>query len=102
MSWTRCSGPPPAHSFALPKEQRGPEIKPSLKWEFSRNLGRIEQKIKGPFVMGDAFTIADIVLTHCLNWASGAKFPIESQIALDYAKAMRARPAHQRAAALAK
>jgi glutathione S-transferase len=90
------------HSFALPKEQRVPEIKPSLKWEFSRNLARIEQKIKGPFVMGDAFTIADIVLTHCLNWASGAKFPIESQVALDYARAMRARPAHQRAAALAK
>jgi glutathione S-transferase len=90
------------HSFALPKEQRVPEIKPSLKWEFSRNLARIEQKIQGPFVMGDAFTIADIVLTHCLNWASGAKFPIESQVALDYAKAMRARPAHQRVAALAK
>lgn len=90
------------HSFALPKEQRVPEIKPSLKWEFSRNLARIEQKIQGPFVMGDAFTIADIVLTHCLNWASGAKFPIESQVALDYAKAMRARPAHLRVAALAK
>jgi glutathione S-transferase len=90
------------HSFALPKDQRVPEIKPSLKWEFSRNLARIETKIKGPFVMGDDFTIADIVLTHCLNWASGAKFPIESQPALDYAKAMRARPAHQRTAALAK
>ncbi|MEP2715186.1 glutathione S-transferase, partial [Pseudophaeobacter sp.] len=64
------------HSFALPKEQRVAEVKPSLKWEFNRNLDRIESQIKGPFVMGEEFTLADIVLTHCLNWAYGAKFPV--------------------------
>ena len=62
------------HSFALPKDQRVPEVKPSLKWEFNRNLDRIEGQIKGPYVMGEEFTIADIVLTHCLNWAFGANW----------------------------
>ncbi|WP_122074589.1 glutathione S-transferase family protein [Pseudophaeobacter sp. EL27] len=90
------------HSFALPKDQRVPEVKPSLKWEFNRNLDRIETQIKGPFVMGEEFTLADIVLTHCLNWAYGAKFPVENQAMLDYGKAMRSRPAHQRVAALMK
>ena len=90
------------HSFALPKDQRVPEVKPSLKWEFNRNLDRIESLIKGPYVMGEEFTLADIVLTHCLNWAYGAKFPVENQAMLAYGKAMRARPAHQRVAALTK
>lgn len=90
------------HSFALPKDQRVPEVKPSLKWEFNRNLDRIEGQIKGPYVMGEEFTIADIVLTHCLNWAFGAKFPIENEALLAYGKTMRARPGHQRVAALMK
>ncbi len=90
------------HSFALPKEQRVPEVKPSLKWEFNRNLDQIAALIKGPYVMGEAFSLADIVLTHCLNWAYGAKFPVENQAMLAYGKSMRARPAHQRVAALMK
>jgi len=90
------------HSFALPKDQRVPEVKPSLKWEFNRNLDRIESQIKGPYVMGEEFTIADIVLTHCLNWAFGAKFPVENEALLAYGKTMRARPGHQRVAALMK
>ena len=90
------------HSFALPKDQRVPEVKPSLKWEFNRNLDRIEGQIKGPYVMGEEFTIADIVLTHCLNWAFGAKFTVENEALLAYGKTMRARPGHQRVAALMK
>lgn len=89
------------HSFALPQDLRVPDVKPSLKWEFARNLERIETRLVGPFVMGETFTIADIVLTHCLNWAYSAKFPIESKVLLDYGKAMRSREGFQRAAAKA-
>lgn len=90
------------HSFALPKDQRVADVKPSLMWEFNRNLNRIAPLIKGPFVMGENFTLADIVLTHCLSWAFGAKFPVNNQAMLDYGKAMRGRAAHQRVAALTK
>ncbi|CUH86715.1 glutathionine S-transferase [Phaeobacter sp. CECT 5382] len=90
------------HSFALPEDKRVPEVKDSLKWEFARNLARIESRIKGPYLMGEDFSIADIVFTHCLNWAFSAKFPIESQAVLDYSKAMRAREAYKRTAAQAK
>lgn len=87
------------HSFILPEDKRVPDVKPSLKWEFDRNLKKLEQRMKGPFLMGDQFTIADILLTHVLNWAMSAKFPIESEAMLAYAKSMRARDGFQRAVA---
>ncbi|APG48610.1 glutathione S-transferase family protein [Phaeobacter porticola] len=87
------------HSFILPEEKRVPDVKDSLKWEFSRNLARLDQLMAGPFLMGEEFTISDIICTHCLNWAYSAKFPIESETILDYGKRMRARPAFQAVAA---
>ncbi len=89
------------HSFSLPEDKRVPDVKPSLKWEFTNNLNRLADRIEGPFLMGDKMTIADIVFTHCLNWAFGAKFPIENEKALTYGKAMRARDAYGRAQAKA-
>ena len=90
------------HSFALPEERRVPAVKDSLRWEFSQSVQRIESKLNGDFIAGDSFTIADILLTHCLNWARGAKFEVESEALLTYGKRMRARPAFQRVAELTK
>ncbi|KIC09409.1 glutathione S-transferase [Leisingera sp. ANG-M1] len=90
------------HSFILPEDQRVPEVKGSLKWEFAHNLARLEGKMAGPFLMGEEFTIADIICTHCLNWARSAKFPVEGEKIQDYGRRMRAREAFQRVAALAK
>lgn len=84
------------HGFILPEEQRVGGLKPSLQWEFARNLARVESRLQGPFLMGETMTIADIVLTHCLGWAYTAKFPIESERLLAYSKSMRARPAFRR------
>ncbi len=86
------------HSFILPEERRVPEVKESLKWEFARNVKRLAEQFEGPFVMGEKMTVADIVLTHCLNWAFGAKFPLEEEKLLAYAKMMRGRDAFKRAA----
>ena len=89
------------HSFILPEELRRPEIKDSLKWEFARNLGVIAGRIEGPFLQGEDMTIADIILTHCLNWAHAAKFPTGEDTILDYGKRMRGREAFRRVAAAA-
>ncbi len=89
------------HNFSLPEDKRVPEVKASLKWEFTNNLNRLADRIEGPFLMGDKMTIADIVFTHCLNWAFGAKFPVENEKALAYGKEMRARDAFGRAQAKA-
>ena len=90
------------HTFILPKEKRMPEVKDSLRWEFANNTARLADLIDGPYLAGDKMTITDIVATHCLNWAYGAKFPVESRALLDYSKTVRSRDAFQRTAALAK
>lgn len=84
------------HSFVLPEAQRVPEVKPALKWEFNRNVSRMAERITTPFAAGDTFTIADILLTHCLNWAKSAKFDVENEKMLAYADTMRARDAYKR------
>lgn len=89
------------HSFVLPEDKRVPEVKPSLAWEFGNNVNRLAEQFEGPFLMGDTMTIADIIAVHCLNWAYAAKFPVENDTILAYAKSMRARAAFQRVKALA-
>jgi glutathione S-transferase len=90
------------HSFVLPEDKRVSAIKPSLAWEFQRNADRIADLIQGPFLMGEAMTIADILCVHCLNWSVSAKFSVENRKLLDYAKSLRNRDAYKRVQALAK
>ena len=81
------------HSFVLPEELRQSSIKTSLKWEFERSQHTLVDRFsEGPFLMGAAMTVPDIILTHCLVWALGAKFPITQHRLTDYL-ARDARPA---------
>lgn len=88
------------HSFILPEDKRVPGVKESLKWEFERSLARIEEDLDGPYLMGEAFTIPDILLTHCLNWALTAKFPTGGEGIKEYGKRCRARDAFKRVKAM--
>lgn len=82
------------HTFVLPEEMRLPEIKTSLRWEFERSQSKLAERLHdGPFLMGDTMTIADIIATHCGNWAQNAKFPVTAPAFIDYLDRMRARPA---------
>lgn len=86
------------HSFILPEEHRVPEVKESLKWEFARTCTEIADRLgDGPFLCGEAMTVPDILLTHCIGWAMSAKFPIHEDRLTAYARRMRDRPAYQRA-----
>jgi len=90
------------HSFILPEEKRLPDVKDSLRWEFHRNQERLAERMgDGPYLMGEAFTVPDILLTHCLNWAMAAKFPVEEPALIAYGKQVRSRPAYQRVAEMA-
>lgn len=86
------------HSFILPEERRVPAVKDSLKWEYERNLTRILDRMEGPYLMGDVFTVPDIIFAHCGRWAKGAKFPSEDDRYRDYLRRCRARPAMQKLA----
>ena len=87
------------NSFINPVDRRAPEVKTVLKWEFERSLKRLEERLKGAFLMGETFTIADVLAVHCLNWAFTAKFPAASEALKAYAKRCRGREAYKRAVA---
>ncbi len=85
------------HSFILPEEHRVPEVKNSLKWEFSTSVDRLVTRLgDGPFLMGEMMTLPDIIAAHCGDWARNAKFPVEHPVFIDYVERMLARPAYRR------
>lgn len=88
------------HSFVLPEAERVPAIKDSLKSEFGRNITRIAQDLHSDYLAGDAPTVPDFLLAHCLGWARNAKFPDAPENLVDYLRRLRERPAYERAAAL--
>ena len=90
------------HTFVLPEDKRLPEVKDSLKWEFEASQKRFSDALEGPYLMGEEMTIADILLVHCLNWARAAGFPPADEKLKTYAKGLKARPAFQKVAAMAK
>jgi len=87
------------NSFINPPDRRAEAVKPVLKWEFERSLERLEQRLVGNFLMGERFTIADILAAHCLSWATTAKFPEGNEIIKKYEIRCRAREAYKRALA---
>ncbi len=87
------------HSFVLPPEHRVAEVKPSLKWEFARNVDRLMSEFTGPYLMGDMCTVPDLILTHCGGWAISAGFPMENEAFKAYAKRVRSSDAFARARA---
>ncbi|WP_187431772.1 hypothetical protein ROLI_037500 [Roseobacter fucihabitans] len=83
------------HSFVLPEHLRLPAVKEALKFEFEASAAQLSERLEGPFLMGDAITLPDILACHCLNWAHGAKFPRTDDKLFNYAKSLRERPAYQ-------
>lgn len=85
------------HSFVLPEAERVPQIKDSLRREYAANAAALDAAFAGPFAAGDAFTVADIVLVHCLDWAQAARFRAETPTLDAYRDRVRGRPAYRRA-----
>ena len=83
------------HSFVLPKEMRISELKDTLHLEFAKSLKVLESRMgTGPNVMGETFTIPDIILTHIGGWARVAKFDIPDGKLRDYFRRQIKRPAY--------
>lgn len=87
------------HSFIFPEDKRMPDMGEGLQNEYARTAARLETMLDGPFLMGDSFTLPDILAVHCMGWAHGLGFPPLGPKAKAYLKACRARPAFRAAAA---
>lgn len=85
------------HSFVLPEEKRVPGLKPTLRWEFEHSSELLAARMgDGPYLMGAAFTVPDIILGHCALWAEVAKFEFREQKIAAFLEQVRGRPAYQR------
>ena len=83
------------HSFVLPKELRVSELKDTLRWEFAKSIKTLELRMgAGPNLMGEKFTIPDIILTHIGGWARVAKFDIPDGKLREYFRRQIKRPAY--------
>lgn len=89
------------HSFILPPEHRVPAVKDSLRWEFERNQKTFAQRLgEGPFLLGEAMSVPDIILAHCGYWARAAKFDLVEPRLIDYVERVLDRPAFHKVRAM--
>jgi glutathione S-transferase len=89
------------HKFVLPKEYRVREVQKTAGFEFMRAIRILEEGLKGrEFLVGDHFTMADLLAVHTLSWASGFKIDHGSDLLDSYRERITLRDAWQRAQAI--
>ena len=86
------------HKFVFPEEKRIAEIIPVATWEFQTAAKVLAKHLEGcEYLVGDAFSMADILAAHTLLWAHAYKIP-HNQKRLDmYREKISARTAFARA-----
>lgn len=90
------------NSFIHPEDKRTPAVKETCRYEFDRAMRSLAERLgDGPFVMGERFTVPDLLLGHCARWAGAAKFALPDGAAGAYFERVLARPALARADARA-
>ncbi len=86
------------HSFVLPEELRVADVKNACKWDWDRAMKTFEQRLgDNQYVMGDEFTVPDILITHVAGWAKASKFDWPEGNVTDYFNRVRSRPAFMKA-----
>ena len=85
------------HKFALPKEQRVKGLDDTVAWEFQKAAELLSRGLgEQPYILGDQFTMADIMIAHTLGWARAVDMDIPQKNLLDYADRTLGRPAVNR------
>jgi glutathione S-transferase len=88
------------HSFVLDEAERLPGIKDAMRADFARAMASLALRLgAGPYLMGERFTVPDLVLGHCAGWAETARFALPEGPVGAYLARVRARPALARALA---
>ncbi len=88
------------NAFLYPEKIRVPEILDACRIEFARSLKALAGNLGDrEFLLGDSFSVADILCAHTLAWARAVDFAIGIDNVSDYADRVLARPALARAAA---
>lgn len=87
------------HRFALPEAQRVAAVLDTATWEFNKAMTTLSKMFSCEgYLVGDHFTMADLMLAHTLAWAEMFKFEVAEPF-LDYKNRLMQRPACLRALA---
>ncbi len=85
------------HRFGLPKERQVPTVIDTAIWEFGVAVNILATGLgERPYLVGDSFTVADILAGHTLLWAKSTRLGL-SDILMRYLTALTMRHAFERA-----
>lgn len=91
------------HKFVLPKELRVQEVTKACEYDWNNAMKTFAKRLGDrEFVMGEKFTVPDIVITHVIGWAKLYDFETPDANVLEYFERNRSRPAYQKVSALRK
>jgi len=82
------------NTFVLPENVRATDVRKSCEYDFALSMTVLEQRLgENDFVMGDRFTVPDLLIGHCAGWAQNAKFLIPEGKITNYIERIRKRQA---------
>jgi glutathione S-transferase len=85
------------HTFILPKELRVREVINGCRWDWDRAMVTLEKRLgNNQYVMGEIFTVPDIVIAHVAGWAKSCDLAWPDNKVGEYFKRVRSRPAFKR------
>ncbi|MEQ1578303.1 MAG: glutathione S-transferase family protein [Hyphomicrobium sp.] len=88
------------HTFVYPKELRVEDAKKAARFDFDRAMTALALRLgEKDYVMGEAFTVPDLLLGHCLGWAKSMGWTIPEGRLSAYFNRVRERPAFKKATA---
>lgn len=86
------------HKFVLPEDQRIAGVQETARAEFDKAMDVLAERLgAGPYLMGEEFTVPDLILGHCAGWAKMSRFRIPDGALGAYFERVRGRSALARA-----
>jgi len=87
------------HDFILPEELRSQAAQKACAFDFKNAIAAFSERLGDkPYVMGEDFTVPDLLLGHCGKWAqNGPGWDLPKGPVSDYFARVIDRPAYQRA-----
>lgn len=85
------------HKFIYPKEKRIPQVLDLAIWEFTQQIKILDEGLRdNDYIVGNKFSMADIMVVHTIMWAQKFEVPIGSEKLEKYAERIKKREAHAR------
>jgi len=87
------------HKFALPREQRIPNMLDTAMFEWNRATPVLATALEsgGPYLLGSEMHLVDILVAHTLLWARGFNVPFGHKVLEEYLELMTSRDSYTRA-----